>query len=390
MLQFLVLCIMSCDMLQETKSKISVLRPLLIVLVVSAHVPWTLYNPVGKDVDFTFWNFLRLALTAVMSPIGMPLLSVISGFLVVLSFEKYGLLTLLKKKTSRILVPMVVWNFAFATLIYWAQSHAWESRPDLPLFNGGLGAWLNALLAIDTVPANGPLYFLRELFLCFCLTPILVFLAKYRPLSYVLMIASVVIIIADIQLPFIFRFDIYAWFFFGVFSFIHGLDKCTLDARLSAPILIGGLMVFITVALSYFVTKALFNYLVSTVTIIGPFYFWLLSEKIHKSSVGLALKKCSKYSFTIFLSHAYVISCCWQIWSINVGRSPFDNFVVFGIFCTTSVFVIAPVFYHSFYWWLRYAGFLAEKKTHNKNQYGDFQTNSNLPNTQVLTPLQQA
>jgi len=76
-----------------------------------------LYNPTSKEIDFTAWNVLRLTLTAVMSPIGMPLLSVISGFLVVSFFKKYGFNGLLKKKVARIIVPMVVWNFTFATLI---------------------------------------------------------------------------------------------------------------------------------------------------------------------------------------------------------------------------------------------------------------------------------
>ncbi|NKC28355.1 hypothetical protein HED52_10475 [Ochrobactrum ciceri] len=81
----------------DTRSKISVLRPLLIALVVSAHVPWTLYNPTSKEIDFTAWNVLRLTLTAVMSPIGMPLLSVISGFLVVSSFKNTVLMVCSKE-----------------------------------------------------------------------------------------------------------------------------------------------------------------------------------------------------------------------------------------------------------------------------------------------------
>ncbi len=360
----------------DTRSKISVLRPLLIALVVSAHVPWTLYNPTSKEIDFTAWNVLRLTLTAVMSPIGMPLLSVISGFLVVSSFKKYGFNGLLKKKVARIIIPMVVWNFAFATLIYWAQSHGWESRRDLPLFKGETWAWLNALFSIDTVPANGPLYFLRELFICFCLVPIFVKLATYRNLSYAVFILSALVIISDIQLPFIFRFDIYAWFLFGIFASIHSLDSWKPSTMHRSIILGTGAATACIVAFSYFISRSSFNYIESTLTIFGPFYFWILADLIHDNKVGVLLKKYSKYSFTVFLSHAYVISCCWQIWSINVGSSPYDNFIIFGVVCTTTVFLIAPVFYQVFYWWLRHAGFFATGKSTNTIKRSGAETNN--------------
>ncbi|MBO1040398.1 acyltransferase family protein [Brucella pituitosa] len=349
----------------DTRSKISVLRPLLIALVVSAHVPWTLYNPISKQIEFTIWNVLRLTLTAVMSPIGMPLLSVISGFLVVSSFKKYGFYELLKKKVARIIVPMIVWNFAFATLIYWAQSHGWESRPDLPIFKGGTWAWLNALLAIDTIPANGPLYFLRELFICFLLVPVFIKLAEYKNLSYIALMVSAVVIISDFQLPFIFRFDIYAWFFFGIFASAYRFDNWKPREMFRSVILVAGAASVFFVALWYFVNRASFTYIGNTFTLFGPFYFWLLADLIHDMKIGSVLKAYSKYSFTVFLTHAYIISCCWQIWSINVGTSPFYNFVIFGIFCTITVFMIAPVFYQMFYWWLRQAGFSTARRSSN-------------------------
>lgn len=345
----------------ETASRISVLRPVLIALVVSAHVPWTLYDPTRKDINFTLWNFARLMLTAVMSPIGMPLLSVISGFLVVRSLGKYGYLELVQKKAARIIVPMIFWNFAFATLIYWAQSHGWQSRADLPLFNGNLASWLNALLAIDTIPANGPLYFLRELFICFCLLPALVGLARYRFLSGGVLLASALIIVTGMKIPLIFRFDIYAWFFFGILSSIYGFDKWSVSKKYQNIILVFGLLLFGAVAISYFVLKQQFNYVERLVTLIGPLYFWIFAGAVHKSKAGFVFKKYSKYSFTVFLTHAFVISCCWQTWSIWVGRSPFDNFVTFGFFCTTSVFLVAPAFYHGFYWWLSHIGVAASK-----------------------------
>lgn len=182
-------------------------------------------------------------------------------------------------------------------------------------------------------------------------------MATYRNLSYAAFILSTLVIISDIQLPFIFRFDIYAWFLFGIFASIHSLDSWKPSTMHRSIILSTGAATACIVAFSYFISRSSFNYIESTLTIFGPFYFWILADLIHGARVGILLKKYSRYSFTIFLSHAYVISCCWQIWSINVGSSPYDNFIIFGIVCTTTVFLIAPVFYQIFYWWLRHAGF---------------------------------
>lgn len=352
-------------MTPETKARIALLRPLLIGLVVSAHVPWTLYNPASMEIAPTLANLLNLMLTAVMSPIGMPILSVISGFLVVYSIEKYGYFLLIRNKVATVLIPMIVWNFAFATLIYWGQSHGWKSRPDLVLFNGNWWSWSNALLAIKLIPANGPLYFLRELFICFLLTPVFISIAKRHVATSIILALSAFLIVYAKPLPFIFRFDIYAWFFLGVYVSMHKLSDLKIEKRHQNTVLILGILIIPTVAVSFFLNKNLFRYLDKLITIIGPFYFWILAGKINNTKFGNFLKVYSKYSYTVFLSHAFVISACWQIWSIWVGKSPFDNFIIFNIFCTSTVFITAPIFYHSFHWWLSQTS----QRTAQRNNY---------------------
>ncbi|MFC0245838.1 acyltransferase [Falsochrobactrum ovis] len=341
----------------EIRKRITLLRPMLIALVVSAHVPYTLYNPSTKDIEATFTAFLNLMITGVLSPVGMPVLSVIFGYLSVSSLQKYGYSSLIQKKIATIIVPMVVWNFAFAALIYWGQSHGWPARPDLKLFNGNWASWVNALFAVNQIPANGPLYFLREIFLCFLISPLLIVLSKNKRLALALLLISAIMIVYARPLPLIFRFEIYAWFFFGIFAYNHELASISINSRHENAILSAGIFAVPLIAMSFFYNKSTFNTVDKALTLFGPIYFWILSGRLLNTQVGQGLMHYSRYSFTVFLSHAFVISACWQIWSIFIGSSPFDNFVIFGIFCTAVIFIVAPVFYHSFHWWIHQLGY---------------------------------
>lgn len=94
----------------------------------------------------------------------VPLLSVISGWLLVVSFasSRRRPLRMVQDKARRLLLPMVLWS-AIILLPFVLQAMVTGNMARLP--HGGMG-WINAFFALTGEPANFPLGFLRDVFLC--------------------------------------------------------------------------------------------------------------------------------------------------------------------------------------------------------------------------------
>ena len=93
----------------------------------------------------------------------VPLLSVISGVLLCGSLRRpKGLAELAESKMRALLFPLVIWSAIYISLL--AARFALVGGEPAP-YRGVLD-WLNAFLALTAPPANEPLGFLRDIFVC--------------------------------------------------------------------------------------------------------------------------------------------------------------------------------------------------------------------------------
>lgn len=323
--------------MQNTASeKISILRPILIFLIVSTHIQGNLYRPDLKNIAYTAENFIHAFLSGALSASALPLLSIISGYLAAYTYKKYSYLKTVQKKIPRILVPMLVWNLIMALYIYNLQSQELPFRADLDLYPFNVENWLYGLLGLFRLPANPPLYFLRELFLCFLLIPVFLTIAKSKIATTIAVGMVAYMSLTGINLGLLHRVDIFGFFLVGLFLNNHPAVG-VLYQRLSNPItqflyLLGFIIALLLLTRYAFKPEhPNFIYYLKAITLIGPLAFWIISQYIQG-----ALKRfflwISPASFPVFLGHILFLNLYWNQWISYFKTSPIsENYWLFWV-----------------------------------------------------------
>lgn len=323
-------------MLNTNPERISLLRPVLIFLIVSTHIQGSLYRADLKNLDFTLDNFIHTFLSGSLAVSALPLLSIISGYLGAYTYKKYRYLTTVQKKIPRILVPMLFWNLVMALFIYKLQSQGVSFRKDLALYPFNVEQWLYSLTAVFRIPANPPLYFLRELFICFLLIPILFQTSKSKIATTIGVTTVAYMSVQGIDFGVIHRIDIYGFFLIGLF--LNNQSNLTEQLKcFNQPAWhLSYLLVFI-VALLLLTAYALrsehpgFFYYLKAMTLFGPLALWILSGYI-SGPIKRFLLWISPASFAVFLGHIVFLNLYWELWIRLFGTHPLKaNYIWFWI-----------------------------------------------------------
>ncbi len=310
-----------------SNDRIRVLRPVLVLLIVTVHVPLALYRPDLSDVELSPGSYLSALISGCIAIAALPTLSVFSGYLAAAGSGRRGYPAYALRKFRRLIVPMIAWGLPMAIWIYTRQSAGIAMRPDLELYPFNLEGWFRALTAYQKLPANAPLYFLRELFLAALLLPLWRLVARNITASVIVAAAIFYCAVAGIQFGFFIRIDIYLYFFIGVFVAAHpGLaiaDDWIRDHALSV------LLVFLAACLPvafYGFSNDPQHYwlLINLLRLTGPLAFLALGAYLAAGRVGNLLARLAPASYTVFLGHVIVIRLVWWVWQELVGVSRHD------------------------------------------------------------------
>lgn len=324
-------------MKNSSSEKITILRPLLIFLIVSTHIQGNLYRPDIKDIEFTVENFLHALLSGSIAISALPLLSIISGYLAGRTYQKYSYSQTIKSKTSRLLFPMIFWNLVLAIYIYQSQALGFPRRPDLMLYPFNIENWLYGLLSLFKLPANQPLYFLKELFLCFTILPILYRISK-NPTATILFLCVIAFMsVSSINLGgFFHRIDIYGFFVVGLFIYNHQeqINKKSNLANKKNQYIFMFFYLILAIALTLYAFKkdnSNFIYYMKAMTVIGPLAFWLIGDYI-RGYLKAFLKWLSPAAFPVFLGHILILNIYWDQWSGYFKATPITaNYWIYWI-----------------------------------------------------------
>ena len=339
----------------ETSAAIRVIRPLLIILMSFAH--FGILDHLGRmnsAATLDFSNWLMVFLKGGLAKSGVPLLSLISGYLAVLSLERYGYLELLVRKARRLVWPLIWANLLFIVLITWpAQAQNPEVRPDLQIHPFSALGWFQATFAFYRIPANEPLYFLKDLFTCFLLLPLLAAVARVKYLN-----VAVIIWMAwkCIYLESAFFFEIYPlWFmrFDIVFAFYVGILLYHWKRGLvihSTPVNAGLVSLFLfssgTAAVVYVLLaqpehRELFlwlDFVVKLCSVLGCVALMSLLVS-HPGRISGLLDWLSPFAYTLFLTHLFIFTFFTRAWTGLFGAPEF--FGVSGVLYIVMMLVSA-------------------------------------------------
>ncbi len=150
----------------SVSERIRLVRVLCILGVVYVHTPPYVHGVPGTlaGVDGLIW-----LIRETIGRTSVPLLSVISGYLAIRLAESRGWLRQMGRKVDTLVVPLLLWN-----LIALAKDFALSSGRAFP----SLGQLPQELLGIAGFPHLTPLYFLRDVFVCYALLPLFVALLR--------------------------------------------------------------------------------------------------------------------------------------------------------------------------------------------------------------------
>lgn len=296
----------------EVSRGIRILRTLLISGLVFVHIP-TGGIPDMPPEGASF-RLVRVLLGEVVFMGSLPMLGVVSGYLYAARPHRYPKLIL--RKIRSLLVPLFCWSAPLAALICLlarAGVVGGSQASYLPPFDPM--AFADASLALTRPPANAPLYFLRDLFVCFLLGPVLLSLARrlFWPGFLLLLVPPLLGVATGVWI----RGDIPLWFYLGAGLRLH----------MGAPFIpptrrrqITGLYVPAVLALTGLCVWVPldphgmpFQRLVLALRFLSLPVFWILAGTLDRSKAGPVLAEASTFAFFLFCSHMPVLTHLWAL-----------------------------------------------------------------------------
>jgi len=290
-------------------AQIGIARSLCILGLVLIHVPpWhiDLGDPPRALAPFDLFFIYAQELFGRAS---VPLLSVISGYLLVRTTAQLAYADRLRRKVRTLIVPLLLWN-GLAVLL---------DALALGIVPADMAGWANALLALTGAPKIQPLYFLRDMFLCAMLYP-LIATALRRSVMITLTILALVTVSGVAERLFIGSGPL-LFFSFGVAAAQGGLPELP-AARIRPYIVVGALVM---AALSTLVQvdmlerpwslgagQWLFAVVLMVERILGALLFWFAAGAFARGPWRTALIAIEGYVFFLFCSHVLWLALAWK------------------------------------------------------------------------------
>jgi surface polysaccharide O-acyltransferase-like enzyme len=291
-------------------------------MVVYVHIPPNLMTLTD---DVFHHNFLFQTLSYSVGRTSVALLSIVSGYLLANSSKRF--FDQVGSKIKAIIVPMIIWNIIAAIALFIVNGGI--------LFNG-INDGINKIFAITNYPAAGQLYFLRDIFVCFLISPLIFFLVeRFGKLSFFLLLVFLVgNSLLDLDDVLLINSHILLFFVIGIgFSKrFNLLDLVSLNAKKNVLLPSSFFFLLGTIITPVFIDPSFWHldegkFTLNALVLIARFpaalLFWYLTENILSTDPLRAfLLRYEPVIFVVFCCHLLVIRLIWSVMSsagITVG-----------------------------------------------------------------------
>lgn len=283
---------------------IKIARVLCIVGMIYAHT-WT-----GRTTAYvihhstTTHGMLRWVLTEMIGRSSVPLLGMVSGWLVASSAMKRGYWRFALDKARTILAPMVAWNVICLALVL---AGVWVGWVRGPRFLGWDWAFQEIFAAWEFNDLNFQMPFLRDLFVLMLMAPLIVRLRS----SWLVLLWIVVVVwtIGGWWFPLLLRPQIAVFFVLGI-----GARRCGLADRVAGiPLWLGAVPFVILgpvkVGLSIWGWQfgrehtEIVAAIELAMRLAAALFMWRLALALVGSRVAPAICRFERYAFLLFCSH---------------------------------------------------------------------------------------
>ncbi|CCW19177.1 hypothetical protein EBBID32_35430 [Sphingobium indicum BiD32] len=285
---------------------IAIARVICILGVVYVHA-WTGQN--GEALEAlrgTGQDVLRWALMEIFGRSAVPLLGLISGWLVAGSDGARHWPGHVRRKARTILLPMILWNGLAILLVSGAAYFVSLSAP-VPT---SLWWVVEEVLIVSRNPdINVQMPFLRDLFLCMIAAPLLV--RSPGSLLWLVVMAAAAAHVAGLGPPLLMRASILCFFTLGILVRRGMWEQRAIALPLAVAVLpfmlLIALQLYVTVGLAELPAVPARNAIDLVVRIAAALAFWRLAWALAGSGARAVLLRIEPFAFFLFCAHLILI-----------------------------------------------------------------------------------
>ena len=301
--------------------RVAIARTLCIFFMTFVHVqPGIAENVYDREAGL--FDLVYFTLTRLVGLSSVSLLGIVSGYFIVASLVKAGSANVITAKLRTLVVPLVAWNAVMLALLlaYGLLSGNWKDLPEA----SALGI-ANAFLALTEWPLVVPLWFLRDLFVCCLLSPLLLMgLRRSVPTVFAVLI---VYTLFGTDWYLMQRPQLLLFFAIGMWLRLTDISEFKLD-RILRPFLVG-LVVMVAIFLAIRIDRVLISEMNDTLRITLDTLlrltmaagFWLLTDVVRRSRFSAFFIKLEPYAFIAAIIGLHLISrFALPVLLLNAGK----------------------------------------------------------------------
>lgn len=303
---------MILNMDKEVSARIASLRYPLLYLIVVIHVPWL----PRFSVDPGFTSFIGEFFNNGIVRVSVPTLSCISAYLIFSMKLDQDFKTLIRKRASALLVPMIVWNLPLVIFLYVIQKWSltpYQFNPSGQMYPYDPMQWINGVFAVTNFPIVGPMHFMRDLFVVSFFAPIMGWFIRKAPLAGLVLVLAIFYPGLDGQL--IRTNSIPISFYIGAMAAVQYWDLKRWDAY-AVPI--GGALLLIC-AMTVLLQLGRPMWL----AVIAPFLVWPLTSRLVNTRAGRWFARNGQAAIFLFMFHGLVLIFLLRAFP-DYQRGPFE------------------------------------------------------------------
>ncbi len=248
----------------------------------------------------------RWVLMEALGRSAVPLLGLISGWLVAGSARTRDWRSHIGRKALTILAPMVLWN---AIAIILVSGTAWLGSLSAPMPHSWEWVAQELFILSRNPDINVQMPFLRDLFLCMVAAPLFVRMPSWALLSFAAIAGACHIF--GFGPPLLMRASILCFFLLGMVTRRCGLADRVVALPLWMATLPYAVLMPVRLAVALHVGREPGHELVAAIDLVArmaaALFFWRLAWALVPTRVGLWLGRVEPYAFFLFCAHLILI-----------------------------------------------------------------------------------
>lgn len=316
-------------------------------LLFTGHLaPGELRISVGNEAPQYLFNIANV-LAQILGRASVPALSIIGGLLAVAAYQRRSKwLLYAKERFQTLIIPLITWNMIMIALslaiLFGTGAYTDVMNKLMPFDQMTLSKALDSVTAYKTESVTTALTFLRDIFVCSLLIPLLI--VAFKRLGIV---ALTIIWLMGLTIgfaPIVLRETIMLFYASGVYLALQSdqlIPTRSVALKLLLCILLALAIVQFTPALSdVYGGKNLTN--ISVRLVVVPL-FLIAAIALSRSDLGLRLAKLEPFAYLLFLSHSAIMLVFWGAWQIVFGKGaewPYVIFYVMAPFAALAVVIV--------------------------------------------------